>query len=93
MLAIGTFSLSNSGAGPYTPEPCGFTLFRLHRVAHSMDIGLPFIFQIVLLLALPLAFVYLISVAGLVLISLRVKLNSLPAGSRHGQPDSPSLSR
>ena len=93
MLAIGTFSLSNSGAGPYTPEPCSFTLFRLHRVAHSMGIGLPFIFQIVLLLALPVAFVYLISVAGLVLISFRAKLNIPPADSRRGQPDFPSLPR
>lgn len=93
MLAIGKLSLSNSGTWPYTPEPCGFTLFRLQRVADPMGIGVPFIFQIVLLLALPLAFVYLISVAGLVLISLRAKLDSLSPGLRREQSTSPFLAR
>lgn len=39
-----------------------------------MGIGVPFIFQILLLLALPLAFAYLISLAGLLFVSIRAIL-------------------
>jgi hypothetical protein len=42
-----------------------------------MGTGLPFIFQIVLLLLLPLALVYLFSVIGVVLMSTRAALKSL----------------
>lgn len=41
-----------------------------------MGTGLPFIFQIVLLLLLPLALVYLICVAGVLLLSVRAALIS-----------------
>lgn len=41
-----------------------------------MGTRVPFIFQIVLLLGLPLAFAYLIAVAGLVFITLRAALKS-----------------
>jgi hypothetical protein len=58
-----------------------------------MGTGVPFIFQIVLLLVLPLAFAYLISVAGLVLISLRAILKNLPLRPRRAQPDFPSVPR
>jgi hypothetical protein len=50
----------------------------LQCIAKSMGTGVPIIFHIVLLLALPLAFAYLISVAGLVLIFLRTTLKNVP---------------
>jgi hypothetical protein len=58
-----------------------------------MGIGVPFIFQIVLLLVLPLAFAYLISVAGLVLVSLRAALKTLLPRPRRSQSYSASLPR
>ena len=41
-----------------------------------MGTGLPFIFQVVLLLLLPLAFAYLFSVVGIVLMPLYAALKS-----------------
>lgn len=61
--------------------------------ADPMGTGVPFIFQIVRLLALPLAFAYLITVAGLVLVSLRAPLKNLQFRRRRGQPDFPSVPR
>jgi hypothetical protein len=69
------------------PKRRGLTVMRLHCIAKSMDVGVPFIFQIVLLLILPLAFAYLITVAGLALVSLRAALRNLLRG-RRGQSDS-----
>jgi hypothetical protein len=62
-------------------------------MAGSTGTGVPFIFQIVLLLVLPPAFVYLICVAGLVLLSIRATLKNLPFRPRRRQPDSPSVPR
>ena len=56
-----------------------------------MGIGVPFIFQIVLMLALPLTFAYLISVAGLLLMWLRVTWKSLTVRPRRSQPGPPSI--
>ncbi len=56
-----------------------------------MGIGVRFIFQIVLLLALPLAFAYLISVAGLVLMWIRVTWKNLTVRPRRPQPGPPSI--
>lgn len=50
-----------------------------------MGIGVPFIFQIVLLLALPLVFVYLISVAGLLFVSIGALLKKQARRPRSGQ--------
>ena len=58
-----------------------------------MGTGVPFIFQIVLLLTLPLAFAYLISVAALLLMSLLATLKNLPLRPHHKQPDPVSVPR
>jgi hypothetical protein len=65
----------------------------LQCIADSMGTGVPFIFQIVLLLALPLAFAYLISVVGLVLMSIRTALNDPPLRPRREESGSPSVPR
>jgi hypothetical protein len=69
------------------PQQRRLRVTALHCIAKLMGVGVPFIFQIVLLLILPLAFAYLITVAGLALVSLRVALRSLLRG-RRGQSDS-----
>jgi hypothetical protein len=56
-----------------------------------MGTGVPFIFQIALLLALPLVFAYLIAVAGLAIISLGAAMNIPPLHPRRRQPDPPSV--
>ncbi len=64
------------------PQGRRLRVTALHCIAKSMDVGVPFIFQIVLLLILPLAFAYLITVAGLALVSLRAALKNLLRGRR-----------
>jgi len=56
-----------------------------------MATGVPFIFQIALLLALPLVFAYLISAAGLVLMWLRVTWINPALRRRRSQPDPPII--
>jgi hypothetical protein len=54
-----------------------------------MGTGAPLIFQIVLLLVLPMAVACHISVTGLVLVFLRVSLKNLSRRPRRGQIDFP----
>jgi hypothetical protein len=70
----------------------GLTVEGSHCIAKSMGVGVPFIFQIVLLLALPLAFAYVLTLAGLALGSLRAALKKR-SRCRDGLPDATATPR
>jgi hypothetical protein len=59
----------------------------LRCVAHTMGLRVPFIFQIVLVLLMPLAIAYLISVISLLVESIRTLLKRSSADSKRPEPN------